>query len=429
MTKLFTNCKTYSSTGWKNQDILVDDFGKIAPLGSLNAKEVIDLKGQIVLPGLIDVHVHLRDPGQLHKEDFYTGTSAALAGGITTVLDMPNNATPTISQERLEEKEKLAREKAVCDFGFYIGATDKNASEAANSSAVAMKIYIGATTGDLLVDDENHLDTLFSQFKRTIAVHSEDNACMNALSTKYEQKVENHNKFRAPECAEISLIKAIKLTRKYNAKLHVAHMSTRRELELIKKAKSEGLHVSCEVTPHHLFLNENVTTATGNFARVNPPIRGEDDRMAMWDSLSYVDCIATDHAPHTIQEKEQEYSKAPSGIPGLETTLPLLLDAYSKNQISLEEIVRLTSEGPAKVFGLYEKGTLEVGKDADFVIIDMNEKTTLRNGELKTKCNWTIFNGTECQGKVKQVYLRGKLVNDNGKIIAEKGDGKIVKHK
>lgn len=429
MTKLFTNCKIYSSTGWKNQDILVDDFGKIAPLGSLKAKEVIDLKGQIVIPGLIDVHVHLRDPGQLHKEDFYTGTSAALAGGITTVLDMPNNATPTISQERLNEKEKLALEKAVCDFGFYIGATDKNASEAANSSAAAMKIYIGATTGDLLVDDEKHLDILFSQFKRTIVVHSEDNACMNALAGKYEQKVENHNKFRAPECAEISMQKALRLTRKHDAKLHIAHMSTKREVELVKQAKSEGLHVSCEVTPHHLFLNETIANEVGNFARVNPPIRSEEDRKAIWDNLSVVDCTATDHAPHTIQEKEQEYSKSPSGIPGLETTLPLLLDAYSKGQITLEEIVRLTSEGPARVFGLYEKGTLEVGKDADLVVIDMNEKTFLRNGELKTKCNWTIFNGTECHGKIKQVYLRGKLVNDNGNIIAERGSGKIVKHK
>ena len=429
MTKLFTNCKIYSPTGWKNQDLLVDDFGKIAPLGSLNANEVIDLKGQIVIPGLIDVHVHLRDPGQLHKEDFYTGTSAALAGGVTTVLDMPNNSTPTISQERLNEKEKLASEKAVCDFGFYIGATDKNASEATNSSAAAMKIYIGATTGDLLVDQEDQLEVLFSKFKRTIVVHSEDNTCMNALASKYEQKVENHNKLRAPECAEISMQKALKLARKHNAKLHIAHMSTKREVELVKQAKSEGLHVSCEVTPHHFFLNETIASEVGNFARVNPPIRSEEDRKALWDNLSVIDCIATDHAPHTVEEKVQDYTKSPSGIPGLETTLPLLLDAYSKGQITLEEIVRLTSEGPARVFGLYEKGTLEVGKDADLVVIDMNEKTTLRNGELKTKCNWTIFNGTECQGRVKQVYLRGKLVNDNGKILAEKGSGKIVKHK
>ncbi|MDP3742236.1 MAG: dihydroorotase family protein [Candidatus Micrarchaeota archaeon] len=430
MSLLFSNCKLFTHLGRVNGDVLVGEDGKIAKIGhNLASDETINLHGKLLLPGLIDPHVHLRDPGQTYKEDFYTGTCAALAGGVTTILDMPNNSPPIISQQRLNEKNSVAKTKAVCDYGFHIGATDSNALEAQNSNAVAMKLYMGSTTGDLLVENENSLQNIFSTFKRTIVVHAEDNKCIKEASVAVYHAAENHNKMRPPLCAEISLKKAIDLTKKHSAKLHVAHMSTGGEVELVKQAKKSGLRVSCEVTPQHLFLTEEATREKGNFARLNPPLRSKSDQQALWANLSSVDCIATDHAPHTIEEKQKPYDEAPSGLPGLETTLPLLLDAFSRKRISLEEIVRLTSFGTSQVFGLVGKAQLAVGFDADFVVVDLEKETRVENGDLWTKCNWSPFDGMKLKGQVVQTFLRGNEVFDGENICVKQGSGKNVNWK
>jgi len=428
MSLLLSNCKLFTHNGRINGDVLVGEDGKIAKIGhNLTADKTINLHGKLLLPGLIDPHVHLRDPGQTNKEDFYTGTCAAIAGGVTTILDMPNNSPPIISQRRLDEKKAVAKAKAVCDYGFHIGATDTNAVEADSSTAVALKLYMGSTTGDLLVESESSLENIFSTFKRTIVVHAEDNKCIKEASAGVFHTAENHNKMRPPKCAEISLAKAVHFAQKHSAKLHVAHMSTGGEVELVKTAKKDGLRVSCEVTPQHLFLTEEATREKGNFARLNPPLRTKSDQAALWQNLSFVDCIATDHAPHTIEEKQKPYDEAPSGLPGLETTLPLLLDAYSKKRISLEAIVRLTSFGAAQIFGLVNKGQIAAGFDADFVVVDLEKETKVENGDLWTKCNWSPFDGMKLKGAVAQTFLRGEEAFDGENICLKQGSGKNVK--
>ncbi len=430
MSLLLSNCKLFTHNGRLNGDVLVGEDGKIAKIGNnLTSDETINLHGKLVMPGLIDPHVHLRDPGQTHKEDFYTGTCAALAGGVTTILDMPNNSLPIISQQRLNEKNAVAKAKVVCDYGFHVGATDTNAIEANASNAIALKLYLGSTTGDLLVESEISLDKIFSTFKRTIVVHAEDNKCIKEASATVPHVAENHNRMRPPKCAEISLQKALGFTKKHSAKLHVAHMSAGGEVELVKTAKKEGLRVSCEVTPQHLFLNEEATKEKGNFARLNPPLRSKADQQSLWANLASVDCIATDHAPHTLEEKHKPYEEAPSGLPGLETTLPLLLDAHSRKRISLEEIVRLTSFGAAQIFGLIGKAQLAVGFDADFVVVDLEKETKIENGNLWTKCNWSPFDGMKLKGAVVQTFLRGEEAFDGENICVKQGSGKNVNWK
>lgn len=427
MALLLYNCKVFSHLGHLAGDILISDEGKIAKIGhNLQADEKIDLRGALVLPGLIDPHVHLRDPGSTQKEDFFTGTSAALAGGVTTVLDMPNNPIPTISQPRINEKMQIAAKKAVCDYGFHIGATNDNAREAQESTAVALKLYMGPTTGDLLVENDVALDEIFAIFKRTIVVHAEDSICIREASEQFEHIAANHNKLRPPRCAEIALQKAISLAKKYSAKLHVAHMSSYGEAELVKRAKEEGVNVTCEVTPHHLFLTEAATDEKGNFAKVNPAIGTRTDQLALWQSLQVVDCIATDHAPHTIAEKEKNYDDAPSGLPGLETMLPLLLDAYNKRRIGLETIVRLTSFNPARIFALRNKGKIAPEFDADLAVVDLNKDRKIRGEELKTKCRWTPFEGMVCKGSLLKTFVRGKEAYDGENILLKGGEGKIV---
>ena len=428
MALLLYNCKVFSHSGQLAGDLLVSDEGKIEKIShNLTADEKIDLHGSLVLPGLIDPHVHLRDPGSTQKEDFLSGTSAALAGGVTTILDMPNNFPPVVSQRGIEEKKKIAAAKAVCDYGFYIGATNANAAEAQKSEAVALKLYMGSTTGDLLVEDDNVLNEIFAIFRRTIVVHAEDNVCIKQADS-VEHIVANHNKLRPPQCAEIALQKAISLAEKHNAKLHVAHLSTAGEVEMVKNSKEKGLNVSCEVTPHHLFLNEQTAAEKGNFAKVNPPLRSPADQLALWRSLDVIDCIATDHAPHTIAEKQKSYDEAPSGLPGLETTLPLLLDAYNKRRIGLETIIRLTSFNPARIFGLKSKGKMAVGFDADLAVVDLNKERKIRGEELKTKSRWTPFEGMVCKGSLLKTFLRGKEAYDGENILLKGGEGKNVKY-
>ena len=280
------------------------------------------------LPGLIDVHVHLRDPGATHKEDFSTGTAAALAGGVVAVLDMPNNTPPTVNGQRLSEKAQIASEKARCDFGFYLGATEDNVGEGAVLShrVAGLKIYMGQTYGPLKMAD---LAALMAHFRswpadRPIAVHAEG----------------------------LAMAGAIALARLYGKRLHICHVSRKAEIELIRKAKESwgakaDLKLTCEVTPHHLFLTQADVARLGSLAHVKPPLGTEEDRAALWDNLDIVDVIASDHAPHTMAEKESP--EPPPGVPGLETTLPLLLTAVADGRLSWERLIELTSENPARI--------------------------------------------------------------------------------
>ncbi len=404
-------------------DILIvgESIAHVAPEIADADARVIDARGFHILPGLIDAHVHLRDPGATHKEDFASGTHAALAGGVTTVLDMPNNPQPTTTRAALEEKRAIARAKAVCDYGFYIGATEENWQlELGDWGAVGVKLYMGATTGDLLVTEFNALYRHFAApHPLPIVVHAEDNDALVFFAGDPSRT--RHSARRPPISAALAVSRALALAEETGRELHIAHLSTANEIELVKAAKARGARVTCEVTPQHLFLSTDDEARLGAFGIVNPPLRSPEDVRTLWQNLQHVDLIATDHAPHTIEEKQSV--KPPSGMPGLETMLTLLLTAANEKRLTLQDFARLTARIPARVFHLARKGELAAGYDADLALVRLDEEYVLQK-PWQTKCNWSPFEGRRVRGKIARVFLRGREVVRDGEILAEAGSGR-----
>ena len=376
--------------------------------------EKIDASGKILIPGLIDVHVHLREPGFENKEDVATGTRAAASGGVTTVFEMPNTNPPTTTLKRVQEKRELMREKAVTNYGIYMGATSDNLEEIRKARNVpGVKLYMGSSTGNLLLTDEKAIKNVFDSGKK-IVIHAEDEELMKKNAEKHgsEPEASAHSLIRNDEVEASAVRKALELSR--NPKqLHFTHVSSRKALNLIKKTGS-----SCDVTPHHLFLTSEQLKKQGNLAKMNPALKSAEDVEALWDGMNsgFVDCIATDHASHTMAEKSTDYWQAPSGVPGLETMLPLLLDAVNKKRISLHQMARLTSENPAKIFKVKNKGKLEEGYDADLVIVDMNKEKEVKNEELFTKCKWSPFNGWKLKGWPVMTIINGNVTFEDGTV-------------
>jgi dihydroorotase (multifunctional complex type) len=416
--------KVVTPEGILQADILIDGQ-QIVAVGerladSAPQASVQDISGLTVLPGLIDAHVHLREPGGEHKEDFYSGTCAALAGGVTTVLAMPNTTPPITDEATFDLASTRAAAGAVCDYGLYIGGTPDNALEAARLSnrAVALKLYVGSSTGSLLVDRFPAQISHFEQYPRdqVIAVHAEDEAAVQYYAT--------HGQRRPSICAGLATAYVLSLAELTHHRVHICHVSTGYELSLIRDARRRGLSVTCEVAPHHLFLTAADEGHLGSLGRVNPPLRSADEVAALWAQLDVVDMIATDHAPHLLEEKASP--SPPSGMPGLETMLPLLLTAVREGRISLPDIARLTAARPAEVFGLARKGHVAPGYDADLTLVDLDVEWTVSNDGLYTRCGWTPFAGWNVRGRVVRVYLRGELVFDQGRILAEPGSGHPV---
>lgn len=344
----------------------------------------------VKLPGLIDPHVHLREPGATQKEDFETGTKAAIAGGYTTVLDMPNNPIATVSPEALQEKINLASNKIYCDVGFHFGASGKSVQyfQEVAPKVFGLKVYMNQTTGDLLMEDDRTLEAVFSGWpkEKPLLVHAEGD----------------------------TLQKAISLAKKFGNKLHVCHVSLKEEVELIKDAKMEDLEISCEVSCHHLFLTDEDVKRLGSFGMMKPPLSSKADQEALWEALvdGTIDMIGSDHAPHTKEEKLGE--KPAYGVPGLETTLPLLLTAVNDGRLTIERLIELTSTNPRKVFGIPEQPETDVE-------VDMEENWTIDDKNLQTKCGWTPFADMKVTGKVKKVTLRGEVVFDGQTIFGPYG--------
>lgn len=350
----------------------------------------------IKLPGLIDPHVHLRDPGATQKEDFLTGTQAALAGGIVVVLDMPNNPEPTITFEALQEKRKNAKAKAVCDYGFFFGASQEDNIDQfskVEDEVAGLKVTMDSTTGVLLLEKLEILKKVFEKWpsQKPILVHAEDS----------------------------SLAKAIGLATIYNRRLHICHVSQRSELELIIKAKEKWLPITCEVTPHHLFLTERDAQKLAGFGKMRPPLRPQKDVDYLWENLGAIDCLVSDHAPHTIEEKKSD--NPPNGVPGLETSLPLMLTAVSEGRIKLEEIIRLMSKGPGFIYNLFLDSNT-------FIEIDPEKRYTIENKNLFTKCGWSPFAGMQVKGKVIKTVIRGVEVFADDEIKAKKGFGQELRY-
>jgi dihydroorotase-like cyclic amidohydrolase len=344
------------------------------------------------LPGLIDPHVHLRDPGQTEKEDFYTGTSTALAGGYTTLLDMPNNATPITSLERLQEKIQIAKEKIVCDIGFHFGSLGDNIAEfqKVKDLTTGLKIFLNHTTGNFVLSEEK-LEQIFTSWpkEKVILFHAEEE--------------------------KIDLV--IRILKKYPRPVHICHTSSRSELERVMQAKEQHLPITCGVTPHHLFLTDEDAGHLEGFGKMKPTLKTRKDVDFLWSHLKAIDCIESDHAPHTLEEKKSDNPQF--GVPGLETTLPLLATAMHDHRITIEEIVEKCHTNPAKIFNIPTDSNT-------YIEVDEKEKYEIRNEELFTKCKWSPFNGWKVYGKVKKVTLRGEVVFENGKVQTTPGTGKVI---
>lgn len=419
------NAKIVTASGLVEGDLAVSD-GKIAQIAQIGeikekAEKEIDCAGKFILPGVIDMHVHFRDPGFTEKEDFKTGSLAAAAGGVTTVCDMPNTDPPTLTIKDFEEKLAIAREKSVVNFGLYMGFDGHNFEEIAQAKKfpefAGVKIYFGSSTGNLLVQDLAAIEELF-KLGIFVIVHAEDENIIRENSVKYLNSTHGpadpavHSLIRSPSAAREAVKTILHLAKKCSSRVHITHVSTIEEVEELQKFKSELVSADC--APHHLFLTQSAYADRGNFVKINPPLRTNRDRQALWEALhkGIIQAVASDHAPHTKVEKEQPYEAAPAGVPGVETLLPLLLDAVNHGQASLEEVVKWTSFNPAKLLGFKNKGRIEVGADADLTIIDMDLEQEIggKNYKFKTKCSWSAFSGWKVKGRPITTVINGKII-------------------
>ncbi|MEL7190521.1 MAG: dihydroorotase [Pseudomonadota bacterium] len=395
-------------------DIAVRD-GKIIGIGSYpDAARRIDCRGLDVLPGVIDSQVHFREPGLEHKEDLESGSRAAALGGITAVFEMPNTSPNTDSADRVAEKLKRAHHRMHCDHAFYVGATGANADELAELERIpgtaGVKVFMGASTGDLLVAEDEPLARVLASGSRRVAIHAEDEARMQS---RQDQRVEgdpaSHPVWRDDESAMLATKRIIKLARKAKRPIHILHISTPAEFEYIAQHRDIA---TCEVTPQHLTLaGEAAYPRLGTFAQMNPPIRSKAHRDGLWHWVGQgvPDVIGSDHAPHTRDEKAKNYPASPSGMPGVQTLLPLMLDHVANGRMTLERLIEMTSTSVQRVFGLVGKGRIAYGYDADFTIIDRNSSFTITEDWLASRCGWSPFTGMELNGRVVGTIVRGHV--------------------
>ena len=422
------DCKIINGTIVTHNEIRLADIaiknGKIINIGNLskiNSKKIIDANGLHILPGAFDTQVHFREPGNTKKENLNTGSLAAVAGGITSVFDMPNNKPSITTRKLFMKKLKKAEGRMHCNFAFYFGAEKNNIKEIKKVEKVrgccGVKVFVGSSTGTLLVSNHADIEKIMRSTKKMISFHSE-NEDMLISRKKYAQKGKplSHQVWRNEDTAISSTRKLIKSANRCRKKIHILHITTAEEIKLILKNRK---YVSFEVTPQHLVLKSpECYKKLGTFAQMNPPIRGNRHLKVIRNTLQkgLIDIIGSDHAPHLKSEKKQIYPSSPSGMPGVQTLLPILLNEVSKKTISLNEVVKLTSYNPKKIFKVKNKGLIKVGYDADLTIVDMNKTKKVLNKEMKTKCEWTPFHGMRLKGWPVGTIVNGKTVFWKNKI-------------
>ena len=402
-------------------DVLCEDgrVTRIAKAIDAQPVEAIDACGRLLLPGVIDAQVHFREPGKEYKEDIGSGSRAAVRGGVTSFLEMPNTDPPTISQAALDDKLRRAAQTSVANYGFFIGATTDNLDEINGATpACGIKIFMGASTGSLLVDRPEDLERIFANGSRLIAVHAEDETRIRARRAQFAHRTDPaaHSEIRDNECARLATEFALSLANKYRRRLHILHLSTKEEVELLRNNKPAW--VTAEVIPNHLLLNVDDYARLGTLVQMNPPIRTHYDNAALWRGLhdGVIDFIATDHAPHTLEEKRQDYPKAPSGMPGVETSLPLMLTEMKAGRCTLAEIQKWMCYGPAHAYGIPNKGQILEGWDADLTLVDLDQPRVVHNDDTFTKVHWSPYAGRELVGWPAYTVVNGEIVFDNGRI-------------
>ena len=401
------------------------DGGKIAaidPATHTAADEVVSARGLHLLPGVIDDQVHFREPGLTHKEDLHTATRACAKGGVTTFLEMPNTIPTTTTVDRLHEKLSLAAGKCLVNFGFYIGATPGNLSELkAAQRTPGIKIFIGSSTGEMLVDEQAALEAIFAETSLPICAHCEDEATVRANASRLAgtTNVADHSRVRDHAAAIIATRRAVDLAVRHNHRFHVLHVSTGDEADFL--ADHHGL-VTAEVCPHHLFFNTDDYARLGTLVQMNPSLKTADDNRRLWAALldGRIQVIATDHAPHTLEEKQKPYSPghggSPAGLPAVENSLALMLNEVHRGRCTLAQVVSWMSGAPARVWDLVGKGRIEVGYDADLVLVDLAKSATIRNQEQETKSRWSPWDGVTLTGWPVRTWVLGREVFRDGRI-------------
>jgi len=404
----------HSPSGAATADVAVRS-GVIVGIGSYpDAARRIDCTGLDILPGVIDSQVHFREPGLEHKEDLESGSRAAVMGGITAVFEMPNTSPNTDNADRVEDKLKRAHHRMFCDHAFYVGATGANAEELAELEKIpgtaGVKVFMGASTGDLLVAEDEPLARVLASGSRRVAIHAEDEARMQArLGERIEGDPASHPVWRDDESAMLATRRIIGLARAARRPIHILHISTPAEFEFIAQHRDIA---TCEATPQHLTLaGEEAYPKLGTFAQMNPPIRSKAHRDGLWHWLrqGVPDVLGSDHAPHTREEKASTYPASPSGMPGVQTMLPLMLDHVAHGRLTLERLIEMTSTSVQRVFGLVGKGRIAPGYDADFTVIDRKGSFTITEDWLQSRCGWSPFTGMELQGRVLGTIVRGNV--------------------
>jgi len=424
---------------------LAIDDGKIVKIAKETnlpqASTKINLNGHITLPGLIDCHVHLRDQQLAYKEDFFTGTAAAAAGGVTLVVDMPNNKPVTMDSFSLKERMKIAEKQVLVNVAFNSAFPNRveEIAEVVKSGAVGFKVYLSSRIGGIDVDDD---ELLFAAFREAaekdvpVAVHAEDRKILEErrreMETVGQSDTEAYVNAHPPEAEVQSIQRILRLVKKSGVQVHFCHISSAGGLNAVLMAKKTGLPVTCEVTPHNLFLSSEQYRRSGFFALTDPPLRTREDVSALWSALKrgFIDVVASDHAPHAFEEKTVESVwEAKPGIPGLETTLSLLLTRVNEGRLSFAELVRLTAEEPARIFHLSKRGFLEEGNWADLVVVDMKREHEIDSSVFFSKAKYSPFDGWNVKGKPVKTFVNGELVMDEGEIVAEPGSGQVVSNR
>ena len=399
--------------------------GKIAAIGSIAAEqagEVFDGRGLTVLPGMIDTQVHFREPGMEWKEDLETGSRGAVLGGVTAVFEMPNTRPTTTDKARLDDKLARANGRMHCDHAFYVGATHENAAELGelerSPGCCGVKVFMGASTGDLLIPDDEGIEAVLRSIHRRAAFHSEDEARLaerRPLARPGDWT--SHPEVRDVEAAVRSTRRLIGMAEKLGKRVHILHVTTAEEVEIIAAHRA---YATMEANPQHLtYAAPEVYERLKGYAQMNPPIREARHREGLWRGIvqGVVDVLGTDHAPHTKEEKEQPYPASPSGMPGVQTIVPVMLTHVAAGKLTLERFVDLMAHGPQRVFGLADKGRLAVGYDADFTVVDLKARRTIRSEDMATRSGWTPFDGFEATGWPMATIISGKSVMRDGEVV------------
>ncbi|WP_295655231.1 dihydroorotase [uncultured Mucilaginibacter sp.] len=414
-------------------DVLVKD-GFIERIdGSINqaADTVIDAEGLFLLPGMIDDQVHFREPGLTHKANIYTESRAAVAGGITSFMEMPNTVPNTLTQELLADKYAIAAKTSLANYSFFMGASNDNLDEVLRTDAknvCGIKVFMGSSTGNMLVDNPNTLENLFSKCPMLIATHCEDEATIKNNLAHYKAlygdhiTIEMHPKIRSAEACYLSSSMAVELAKKHNTRLHILHISTERETHLFDNTVPlKDKKITAEACVHHLWFSDTDYLTKGNFIKWNPAVKTAEDRAGILKAVldGHIDIIATDHAPHTIEEKAQPYLEAPSGGPLVQHALPALLEMYHQGKLTLEQIVEKTARNPAICFNIEKRGYLREGYWADMVLVDLNSPLTVNKENILYKCGWSPFEGQVFKSSIRHTIVSGNLVWSEGGFVGD----------